>query len=50
MCHVSGVMCHVLRDICHMSHVTNNVTATALDPPPANSPTRHSRMLLLILT
>ena len=37
---VSGVTCHMsLRP-----------TATATDPPPANSPTMHSRMLLLIMT
>ena len=33
-CHTSHVTCHVLR-----------VTATATNPPPANSPTIHSRLV-----
>ena len=51
---VSGVRCHVLCVTCCMSPVTCHMsltqTATATDPPPANSPSMHSRMLLLILT
>ena len=34
--YVSCVMCHVLPVTCHMSLMP---TATAMDPPPANSPT-----------
>ena len=37
---VSHVMCHMLHVTCHMSIAA---TATATDPPPANSPTLHSR-------
>ena len=40
-CQVSYVTCQVLRVTCHMSLTP---TATAAEPPPANSPTMHSRM------
>ena len=39
-CQVSGVRCHV----------SPTPAATATDTPPSNSPSMHSRMLLLILT
>ena len=42
----SCVMRQVLDVTCHLSHVTNTPTATATDPPHANS----LRMLLLIVT
>ena len=42
---MSGVRCHLSPVTFHMSL---NPTTTATDPPPANSPTMHSRMLLLI--
>ena len=45
-CEVSGARCQVSHVKCHMSLTP---TATATDPPPANSPTRHIRMLLLIV-
>ena len=35
MCHMSDVTCHLLL----------TPTATATDPPPANSPTMHSRLV-----
>ena len=41
-CHMSCVMCHMLRVTCHMSLTS---TATAMDPPPVNSHTMHSRMV-----
>ena len=41
MCQVQGVMCNVLHVTCHMSLTP---TARATDPPPAKSPTMHSRM------
>ena len=54
MFHMSGVTflmsivtCHLSRVICHQSPVTCHLsltpTAAATDPPPANSPTMHSR-------
>ena len=46
-CHMSGVMCRVSRVTCCMSLTP---TATATDPTSANSPSLHSRMLLLIFT
>ena len=53
-CQASGVRCHVSGIRCHVSGVTCNMsltpTAIAADPPPTNSPTMHSRMLLLIGT
>ena len=56
MCHVQGVKCQVscVRCplswiLCHVSCVTCRMslssTATAMDPPPAHSPTVHSRMV-----
>ena len=48
-CHVSHVTCHVSCVTCHMSHVTSHMsptkTAPAKDPPSANSPTMHSRLV-----
>ena len=41
-CHLSQVKCHLLCVTCHMSLMQ---TATAMDPPPANSLTMHSRMV-----
>ena len=41
-CHVSCVASHMSHGTCHMSLTP---TATAMDPPPANSPTMHSRMV-----
>ena len=41
-CHMSNVMCHVSPVTCHMSL---RPTATATDPPTANSPTIHSRLV-----
>ena len=50
----SEVTCQWLRLTCYVSPVTCHIsltsTATATDPPPANSPIMHSRMLLLIVT
>ena len=46
-CPRSRVVCCVLPVTCCMSLMP---TATATDPPPANSSNMHSRMLLLILT
>jgi hypothetical protein len=54
--HVSCVMCHVSGVRCQVSHVLNCLspvtchmplmpTATATDPTPANSPTKHSRLV-----
>ena len=40
--HGSGVRCHVSSVSCHLSLT---VTATATDPPPANSPTMQSRLV-----
>ena len=42
MCQVSQVLCHMLRVTCHFSLTP---TATATDPPAANSPTMHSRLV-----
>ena len=39
MCHVSHFPVHLLHVNCHLSLTP---TATATDPPPANSPTMHS--------
>ena len=47
MCQVTGVRCQVSPVTCHKSLTP---TATAMDPPPANSPTMHSRILLHIYT
>ena len=46
-CHMSGVMCYVCNApvTCHMF-----ITSTATNPPPAFSPSMHSKMLLMILT
>ena len=41
-CQVSGVTCLMLYITCHMSHV---MSAIATDPPPAYSPTMHSKMV-----
>ena len=41
---VSGVRCQVSRVTCHMSLTP---TDRATDPPPANSPTMHSREILV---
>ena len=47
MCHVSGVKCHVSCATCRVSYVTCHLsltpTAKATDPPPAISPTMHSK-------
>ena len=50
-CPVSGVMFSLSRVTCHATLVTCHIslTPTAKDPPPANSPSMYSRMLLLIL-
>ena len=56
ICHVSGVTCHTSHVMCHVSCVTCRVspvtchlslllTATATDPPPANSSIMHSRLV-----
>ena len=56
ICHVSYIMCHMSCVICHMSHVACHLspdtchliltpTATATDPPPANSATMHSTLV-----
>ena len=51
---ILGAMCHVSDITCRMSPVTYNMpltpTVTTMDPPPANCPTMHSRMMLLILS
>ena len=39
--HVSRVTCHMLHVTCHLSLTQ---TATAIDPPPAFSPTVHNRL------
>ena len=53
-CHVSCVRCHLLRVTCYVSPVTCHMsltpTTTATHLPPANFPTMHRRMLLLIVT
>ena len=49
-CHVTGVTCWVSHAICRMSvtrYTSLMPTATAIDPPPANSPSLHSRILIL---
>ena len=45
-CHVSRFMCHVSDVTCHMSHIAchMSLTPTATHPPPAYSPTMHSRL------
>ena len=45
--HVSCVICHVSCVLYHMMHVTfhMSVRPTATDPPPANYPTMHRRLL-----
>ena len=42
MCLVSGVRCRMWRINCHLSIMP---TVTATDPPPANSPIMHSRLV-----
>ena len=42
MYHVTHVACRRSPVICHLSLMPK---ATATDPPPANSPTMHSRMV-----
>ena len=48
-CQVSGVMCPVSHVTCCMLRVTCHLsltpTATAIDPPPANSTIMHSRLV-----
>ena len=48
-CHVSRITCHVSCVMLLVSHVTCHLsltpTATATDPPPANSPIMHSRLV-----
>ena len=44
---MSGVRCNMSHILCHKSL---KLTATAADQPLANSPSMHSRMLLLFLT
>ena len=51
--HVSCVTCHVSCVTCHMSHIPCHLspftiltpTATTTDPPPANSPAMHNRLV-----
>ena len=47
---MSGVMCQASRVTCHKScvacHLSLLPTATATDPPPADSPTMHNRLVL----
>ena len=45
MCHVSCVMFHVSCVMCHVSSVSLMPTATATDPPSANFPIIHSRLV-----
>ena len=49
ICHMSSVMCNVSSVTCHLSRVTCHIsptpTATATDPPLANYPTIHSRLV-----
>ena len=40
--HMSLVICHIKCFACHLSLMPS---ATATDPPPANSPTMHSRLV-----
>ena len=40
LCHVSHVTCNLSPATCHLSQPP---TATATYPPPANSPTMHSK-------
>ena len=42
MCHVSYITFHVSCVACHLSITP---TASATDPPPANSPNMHSRLV-----
>ena len=46
---VLHVICHVLHIACHLSpftyHLSVTPRATATDPPPANFPTKHSRLV-----
>ena len=42
MCHMSGVMCCLTSFTCHLSLMP---TATATNPPTANSPIIHSRLV-----
>ena len=52
--HVSHVRYHLSGATCHMSciscHMLLTPTATATDPLPANSTSKHSMILLMILT
>ena len=43
-CHVSCVACHMSSVTCHLS-LTLKPTATAIDSPPANSPSMQSRLV-----
>ena len=49
MCHISCVKCCVSYVMYHLSPVTCHLSLTtktkAIDPPPANSPTMHSRLV-----
>ena len=49
MCHLSSVMCHLSPVMCRVSpvicHMLITSTAIAMDHPPANSPTIHSRVV-----
>ena len=52
LCYVSHVTCQWSHIACHLSPVTcqePQQQATAIDPPPVNSPSMHSMILLLIL-
>ena len=50
MCHVSGVMCHDVSYVTWLvspvtCHLSLTLTATATDPPPANSPSMYSKLV-----
>ena len=49
MCQVSGVRCHMSRVTCCVSpvtcHLSLTLTATATEPPPANCPIMHIRLV-----
>ena len=51
-CHVSHASCHVSCAMCHIScvacHLSLTATATATNPPPANSPIIHNRLVYKI--
>ena len=50
MCHMSGVTFHVSTVTCNLPpvicHLSLTPTATAISPPPSNSPIMHSRLVL----